>query len=632
LIGLFDHTLSAASPLDNSSILSIHEYSAAKLRILLGAAHESGADQYQSYLVRRRSGGPRELFISREHAHEWLRLAACVKYVDGSWVAGVLSEATTTDRKSAKIAWQVISEEFGDGDLEKNHVHIYHHLIDALGLGGRDSNGRALRGHERGFDGLPIDQGVARCWSAAVAQQCIGLLAPEFFPESLGFNMAYETLPYHLLVTSHELRELKINDSYFALHITIDNPHTGHAAMAALAVETYLGRLSGEDQKLAWRRVQAGMVLAEGLPTTPWSPVEFEKADGQCRPKAGTPVPNPAERAVASLFVEKSRASRRMHCPSRARIQGQTLESWLDPSSMTLAKSLNFTRALATYRPFVVAGDVDSSRLIKEMIWGGRMFGAFSRSEVMIVEKWIIGLGGRSVRDGAYSSFAERLPHQTSPRMRTTPFASPLDAVRSGTGPLANCQTLDDLPTPVWGSCTENLMFTWFASLVLLDHFPLSPARLATPLGMYIIRVIRTQLGFPALHRQSDICAGLDHFGDGGDTVGLWEMGERIFGRTFNVNEIIDLMPPRWKELCAIRSRPYTNQAVLCGLSWAFFGLHDSPLITASIGQQDRRMLDRIELEQREAIAECVEHFRAEAGWWPDFVRGYTLGLGIVEL
>lgn len=632
LIGLFDLTFAAASPFDPTSILSIHEYSAAMLRTLLSSAHESSLDRYEAYLQRRRSGSPRELFIDQEHAHEWLRLAACVKYVDGSWVAGVLLNATATERKSAKTAWQVISEEFGDGDLAKNHIHIYHELVNELGVGGRDGAGHALRGYQQSFDGLPIDQGVPRCWSAAIAQQCIGLLASEFFPESLGFNMAYETLPYHLLVTSHELRELKINDSYFALHVTIDNPHTGHAAMAALAVDTYLERFSGEERKLAWRRVQAGMVLAEGLPTTPWSPIAFENIDGSYRPKVDTPAPSASELAVASLFLQKSRAARRMHCPSRARIQGQTLESWLDPSSMTMTKSLEFTRALASYRPFIKAGEVEQSRLVKEMSWGGRMFGAFSRAEVIVVEQWVLGLSHQLERKATYCSFADRLTHA----IPSPPPKQLGENLHNTASPAADFmtdyQTLGELPTPVWGSNTDHLMYTWFTSLLLLDHFPLSPSRLATPLGMSVIRVIRSQLGFPALHRQSDICAGLDHFGDGGDTMGLWEMGERIFGRAFDVSDVVALLPPRWQSLHQLRCRPYANQAMLCGLSWAMFGLHRHPLLKTLIAQQDRKILDRIEAEQRAAMSKCVAYYRKNEGWWTDFQRVYTMALDTVQL
>ena len=614
MIELLDDTLSAASDSDPTSILSIPEYSPSVLKKLLDTAHLTGADRYQQYLARRRSGGPRELFPTVAHAHEWLRLAACVKYVDGSWVSAILLQPSDRARKSAKIAWQVISEEFGDGDIDKNHVYIYHRLIDSLGLGGRDMNGRAMQGDQPGFDRSPIDQGIPRCWAAALAQQCIGLLSPEFFPESLGFNMAYETLPYHLLVTSYELRELDIDDSYFALHITIDNPHSGHAAMARLAVETYLNEQEGESQKLAWRRVQAGMVLAEGLPTTPWSPIDFERVGTRYRPRAVPQMPTRAERGVAELFLAKSEAARRMHCPSRLRVAGQTLEEWLDPRTMNLSKSVEFTRALSTFRPLVRAGDVPNSRLVTEMQWGGRMFGAFSKSEVTTVKNWIAGLTLWPTQRGVYCSFAQRIADHAKHDVAQDP------GCRSHQALVFDC-----------ADSTARMASVWFASLLLLDHFPLSPPRLASPLGMSILRTIRAQLGFAALHHSDDICAGLDDFGDGKGILGLWEIGEIIFGHPIGVEDAINLMPEDVRDVLRLRDQPYKEQAFLVGLSLGFLGLHRHPSISVSVPPRHLSTLDGIEGEQREALLECVELLRRSDKPQGDIERGLAMAKDIVS-
>ena len=614
MIEFFDETIQAASHSDPTSILSIPEYSSSALQRLLETAHLTGADKYQQYLARRWAGGPRELFPTSAHAHEWLRLAACVKYVDGSWVSGILLRPSIKERKSARIAWQVISEEFGDGDIDKNHVYIYHRLIDSLGLGGRDKDGRAMRGDQPGFDGSAIDHGIPRCWAAAVAQQCIGLLSPEFFPESLGFNMAYETLPYHLLVTSYELRELDIDDSYFALHITIDNPHSGHAAMARLAVETYLNQLEGESQKLAWRRIQAGMVLAEGLPTTPWSPIDFERVGSRYKPRAVAQLPTRAEQDVAELFLAKSKAARRMHCPSRIRVAGETLEEWLDPNTMTPPKSIEFTRALSTYRPLVKAGDVEKSRLVREMQWGGRMFGAFSKSEVTIVKDWVAGLVPHPIQPGVYCSFAQRFADHVTYDIAQDTGSRPPSAQ------VFNC-----------ASSTARMAPVWFASLLLLDCFPLSPSRLASPLGMSILRVIRAQLGFPALHHSNDICAGLDDFGNGQDILGLWEIGEIIFGHPIGVEDAINLMSEDVRDLLSLRDQPYKEQALLVGLSLGFLGLHRHPSVTVSVPPGQLPTLDRIEREQREALLECLELSRRDPTCGEDTERGLAMARDIIS-
>ncbi len=275
---------------------------------------------------------------------------------------GVLENIDNAYRHPGKIAWQVVSEEFGDGDLGKNHIFVYHQLMESLNLGAVDPpTGRALQGHQAGFDGLKRDQGVPRCWKAAIAQQCVGILASEFFPEALGFNMAYEGLPYHLMLESYELRELQIDDYYFALHITIDNADSGHAAMGRIAVEQYLAQVEAAEgvakRDEMWRRVQAGVVLADTLPTTPWGPQQFD-------PHTWTPIADPVppptklENAVAELFLRKAPASAKMHCTSRIRIGGRSLETWLDRQRSTYSAASNSFSACLARTGFAL--DLDS--------------------------------------------------------------------------------------------------------------------------------------------------------------------------------------------------------------------------------------------------------------------------------
>jgi hypothetical protein len=60
--------------------------------------------------------------------------------------------------------------------------------------------------------------------------------AEKFLPEVIGFNLGYEQLPLHLLITAYELKELHIDPYYFTLHITVDNADSGHAKQAVDAV------------------------------------------------------------------------------------------------------------------------------------------------------------------------------------------------------------------------------------------------------------------------------------------------------------------------------------------------------------------------------------------------------------
>ena len=67
-------------------------------------------------------------------------------------------------------------------------------------------------------------------------QLALGVCADEFLPEVIGFNLGYEQLPLHLLITAYELSELGIDPYYFTLHVTIDNASSGHACKAAQSV------------------------------------------------------------------------------------------------------------------------------------------------------------------------------------------------------------------------------------------------------------------------------------------------------------------------------------------------------------------------------------------------------------
>ena len=696
---LFDQTVSEAKTSPKGTIMDIPAYERETLRDFLSTAHKSSATRYEAYIQRRKAGGPREMFPTREYAQEWVKLAAVVKYVDGGWLGGVLDIGSgkskslgsgglpggKLERMVGKMAWQVISEEFGDGDIEKNHVYVYEKLLDQLHLGAKTEDGHTRPGFMRDFDGLAPDQGVPRCWTAAIAQQCIGLLAStrEFFPEAIGFNMAYESLPYHLLVTTRELRELKINDYYFALHVSIDNADSGHAALARLAVERYLEGVKERDGEAAmqymWKRVQAGYTLAEGLPTTPSGPVNFEQVkreeDGSTRWRAVTPLktvppPTPLEDKVAALMIRKSEAAAKMHCPSRMTIKGQTIEQWLDPQTLTQEKALLFIRGLGEKKPWVKPGDAAGSKLIKELEWGGRMFGAFSRQETELMRQWVRRMGDEKKevdQAGAYDTFVGTFAPQSQEEVKvfgkslddlvsTDRSVDPMDIVRGWDleSTRTDLPALLDRPLPsevINVSPNASHLTLWFLSTSLLEQFPLSPTKFATPLGMTVLRLLRSQLGFGALHREEDICAGIDDVKpehEQGDMLGLWELGEKIHpglygAETEVMRDITGLNVdgrPDLENFCAelmeLRTRPYSNQSVLLGLTLGFArALHGSGAMASLLKDEvDRETLARIVGEEEEAISEHVRRRRRGDGgsdWEGEFIKGYERAVQAVQ-
>ncbi|KAL7423406.1 hypothetical protein Q5752_002710 [Cryptotrichosporon argae] len=619
LVELLDHTLHAARASPASGILSISDYSPTALKAYFDAAHATNTEKYEAYLARRRAGGARELFTSRAHAAHWLAQAAPVKYVDGGWLGTVLTPSCA-HRQAARLAWQVISEESGDGDLDKNHVYVYHRLIESLAASGE--LGSAPRGDDAALVDAPA---AARCYTAAVAQQCVGLLAADYLPEALGFNMAYETLPYHLLVTVRELKELGIDNYYFALHVTIDNPDSGHAALSRVAVERYLldvQETQGEAAAVrAWRKVQAGVVLADGLPTTPCAPVD------PTTPSSDT------ETAVADLMARKSAAAAKMHCPSRATIGGLTIEQWLDPAAMTAQRALDFTRALAQARPWVYAGQASRSRLVRELEWGGRMFGAFSRDETRLVKEWVESLGQRNRIVAAPGEYAAFVGEDSDAKRQVPPgrFAALAADLLRPAAPAAPADLTLDTAAPPSSPRSRAAVYTTLLSL--LDHFPLAPAKFATPLGARVLRVLRAQLGFPALHETADICAGMDGAIDAGE--GLWELGTALFARQgVEVASYADLArdveaedaatATTCAQLLELRQRPYANQALLLGLSCGFTRL----LQNAPWRAAERAKVEQMRADALVALGEVA--VAADSAWRAEYERGAAIAQRVV--
>ena len=139
--------------------------------------------QYQAYLERRKAGGPRQYFTNRAHALYFLRNVAPTKLVDGSWLYGLCAHGGNP-RLSDLITTYV--EELGEGQADKNHVKLYREL---------------LAKHSLDADGDLPDP----LFQQGLVQLALGWNAQEFLPEIVGFNLAYEQLPLHLLITAYEL-------------------------------------------------------------------------------------------------------------------------------------------------------------------------------------------------------------------------------------------------------------------------------------------------------------------------------------------------------------------------------------------------------------------------------------------
>lgn len=309
--------------------------------------HSAGvARQYAEYLERRKSGGPREFFSSKAHALYFLQAVAPTKLVDGAWLYGVLKH--WHDHRFEGLLCTYL-EELGDGNPAQNHVVIYRKLLAEHGLP----------------DAPDIDD--ERYLQGAV-QLALGYAGDEYLPEVIGYNLGYEQLPLHLLISAYELSELAIDPYYFTLHVTIDNASTGHAHKA---VQSLLQLMPMEaDREAFWRRVTLGYRLndlGQGSRTI------IEAFD--------------LDREVLDMLERKRPFGQHMHS-DYCKFQGKTVNQWLaEPGQLE-----GFLQALQDKGWIKRHEDPQNSRfwtLIEGA--GAAMFGVFSPYEKQLLHDWIAG-------------------------------------------------------------------------------------------------------------------------------------------------------------------------------------------------------------------------------------------------
>jgi hypothetical protein len=639
LLSLLSTTLTDALAESGSGILTVETFSHKGLNHFLKEKDVDVTNRWEEYLARRKAGGSREIFGDKEEAKWWLKQAAPVKYVDGAWLGHINKISTPFKyRNITKNAWQVMSEELGDGDLAKNHVHVYRQLMDDIDAGLPAADSEDFIHPRHGLD-------QTRCWKAAMAQLLISLFPHDYLPESLGFNMAYESLPLHLLKTVKELREVRLNPYYFELHISIDNADTGHAAMAMAAVTDYIDRVERDDgveaAQIAWRRVQAGYILAEGLPTTPESP--------SLKVKPEEPFPRTeTEAELLGIFAAKAFVAHKIHCNSRLKIGRRSLVDWLEPNAFADKQwQKDFLHDLSNCKPWVIMGDSEKSRLVKELSWEGKMFGSFTQTEVEVVRAWIDELGMPAKvpqpDSKAYFDFTKQsaeLPTAVASKDLNVLVDYPVLSTSASLPVASDHENLDDLDSFDFGADklnVANFLPLWFTSPTLLESLPSVPVRAADTTGSALVRVLRAQTGFDI---EGLGVAGMDevHRTDDGQAVGIVELGLEMCRRTgtyvpATLKEIVSLGSPdsvafsEW--MVSLSMRWLMHRDKLIGMSWAFMELHE--IIAklegdkAMLSQTSAQTLEGIARRERTGLEICQKELMEDESRRADFQEGIAI-------
>jgi hypothetical protein len=304
------------------------------------------AHDYADYIEQRRQGAGRRYFQNKAHALYFLQRVAPTKEVDGAWLEGVVEH--WQDYRFDGLLTTYL-EELGKGDPRQNHVVIYRQLLNE-----HDAD------DQQALDDQHFVQGAI--------QLALGRCSTNFMPEVIGYNLGYEQLPLHLLITAYELRELGIDPYYFTLHVTIDNVSSGHGRKAIQALLDLMPVEQGANE--FYRRVAQGYRLNDlGIGST----AVIEGFDLQ--------------REVFAMLERKRSFGQHMHS-DYCRLEGQTVNEWLS----TPGKIEDFLQAMQR-KGWIKRHRPPQESRFWQLIEGSTaaMFGVFSGYEKQLVHDWIAG-------------------------------------------------------------------------------------------------------------------------------------------------------------------------------------------------------------------------------------------------
>ncbi|WP_233214232.1 iron-containing redox enzyme family protein [Pollutimonas nitritireducens] len=342
-----------------------------KLQAWSIAHTEKVGTQYRQYLKARRAGDTRQYFTNKSHALYFLKGVAPTKLVDGAWLYGLLQH--WRDPRFLPLI-QTYLEELGEGAADKNHVVLYKKLLGTHGC---------LQWHS--LSDAHFIQGAIQL---ALAQH-----TAHFLPEVIGYNLGYEQLPLHLLISAYELNELGIDPYYFTLHVTVDNASTGHAMQAVQAVFDALPQVA--DKKEFYRRVVNGYKLNELGASTNSVIASFD-----------------LDEELVAVLTAKAGVGAQLHS-DYCKIAGKTVNEWLAvPAQIPM-----FLASLEENGWIKRHQNPENSRFWK-LIQGeqAHMFGVFNAYEKQVIHDWIAGdsAGGTGSRPISFRA-RQRLATQDSP-------------------------------------------------------------------------------------------------------------------------------------------------------------------------------------------------------------------------
>jgi hypothetical protein len=297
--------------------------------------------------------------LTRDMLFERLVQMAPFNQVDGAWLRNI-GKLGPIDEVHA-LLFHVWMDELGNGDPKLNHSNIYTDLLHSVGVTLEPVASRAYIENERIVDSA---------FTSPLFQLVIAEFSEDYLPEILGMTLYLEWAVVGVKPQVAVMESLGVDPLFYSLHIGIDNPTTGHGAMARRAVELYLDevRASSGDQAMQeiWGRVWDGYVA---FATTGGLGEDFRRRVQQ--------RPNPAQQ-VRQMILRKGHFGAQNH--GMKRLGDNFINNWFaDPAG--------FMNELVR-SGYIIPGDVKASPFFQLLRPTGPMFRVFTDEEIGIWEDW----------------------------------------------------------------------------------------------------------------------------------------------------------------------------------------------------------------------------------------------------
>jgi hypothetical protein len=291
----------------------------------------------------------------------------------------------------------------------------------------------------------------------------------------------------------------------------------------------------------------------------------------------------------------------------------------MDPELMSkIEHARDFLEALSKSPAWIVPGDSNRSRLVHALSWGGRMFGAFSDTELSQLAAWIDHLvpANTAHQQKAYWQHTGRdvstLPTLEYAHQDILSDYPVFDRSRDRT--LQQWLSLHPGRTQPSGAVIivsgkadlNKLLPIWFAQTALLEGTITVPIRTCNVGISALLRVVRAQRGFQNTGTPGSSCAGMDELRRVGQNNSLYDLGQVLMStaglaKCGDLKEIFALLPEDCsaaKSMLHMSMRPLQYEAALVGMSFAFTCLHQT------LASAEHELFSATERKRLENIAE----------------------------